>query len=141
MARKRDKAIRAHARRRFETTKGGPANIAEFGSLKTKAGFDALREMDAYSHVTDGTRYPAVWLTDGINDHRVPVWTVGAMAARLRAATVSSKPVRWRIDLQGGRHMMGVAKADEIAQVVDSHAFVIEHTGDPAFQPKATASD
>lgn len=36
---------------------------------------------------------------------------------------------------------MGVAKADEIAQAVDSHVFVLEHTGDPAFQPTATASD
>lgn len=44
------------------TTEGGPANIAEFGSLKPKAGFDALREMDADSHVADGTCYPAVFL-------------------------------------------------------------------------------
>lgn len=36
---------------------------------KTKEGYAALREMDAYSHVIDGTRYPAVLLTGGMNEH------------------------------------------------------------------------
>lgn len=60
--------------------------------------------MDAYSHVSDGTRYPAVLLTGGINDHRVPARMAGEMAARLRAASVSGKPVRLQIDFQGGHH-------------------------------------
>ncbi len=84
--------------------------------------------MDAYSHVTDGIRYPPVLLTDGINDHRVPP----ASAASRCGCESTSK---------GGHHMMGVAKADEIAQAVDNHAVVLEHTGDPALQPTATASD
>jgi prolyl oligopeptidase len=125
---------------RFETTEGGPANVAEFGTTTTKEGFAALREMDAYSHVVDGTRYPAVLLTGGMNDHRVPVWMAAEMAARLRTASTSGQPVRLRVDFEGGHHMMGVAKADAISQAVDSWSFVLAHTGDPAFAPKAYAA-
>jgi prolyl oligopeptidase PreP (S9A serine peptidase family) len=38
--------------------------------------------MSPYLHVRDQTRYPAVLLTGGINDHRVPVWQPAKMAAR-----------------------------------------------------------
>ncbi len=122
---------------RFETTEGGPANVPEFGTLATKPGYLALKEMDAYSHVVDGAKYPAVLITGGINDHRVPVWMAAEMAARLRAASTSGKPVRLRVDFEGGHHMMGAAKADEISQATDTYAFVLEHTGARAFQPPA----
>ena len=124
---------------RFETTEGGPGNTAEFGSVATREGFEALNEMDSYTHVVEGVSYPAVLLTGGVNDHRVPVWMAGQMAARLQAATRSGKPVRLRIDFEGGHHTMGVSKADEVSQSVDSWAFVLQHTGDPDFQPKASS--
>ena len=120
---------------RFETTEGGPANVAEFGTIKTPEGYRALREMDPYSHVVDGTDYPAVLITGGMNDHRVPVWMPAEMAARLRAASASRKPVRLRIDFAGGHHMMGAAKADQIEQATDTFAFVFGHTGNRDFQP------
>ena len=122
---------------RFETTEGGPANTAEFGSLASEQGYRELKEMDAYSHVVDGTKYPAVLLTGGINDHRVPVWMGAEMTARLRAATSSGKHVRLRIDFEGGHHMMGAAKADQISQSTDTWAFVLQNTGHPSFQPSA----
>ena len=70
---------------RFETTEGGPGNVAEYGSVSTPDGYAALRAMDSYSHVVDGTRYPAVLITIGLNDHRVPPWMGAEMAARLQA--------------------------------------------------------
>ena len=118
---------------RFETTEGGPANVAEFGSIATEQGYQTLKMMDAYSHVTDGVRYPAILITGGINDHRVPVWMAAQMAAKLQKASASSKPVRLRIDFQGGHHMMGAAKADKISQMVDTEAFVLHATGAPDF--------
>ena len=118
---------------RFETTEGGPANVTEFGTTATAQGYADLRVMDSYSHVVDGAKYPAVLLTGGINDHRVPVWMAAEMAARLQAASTSGKPVRLRIDFQGGHHMMGAAKADQISQMVDTEAFVLHATGAPDF--------
>ena len=120
---------------RFETTEGGPANVPQFGTLATKSGYLALKAMDAYSHVVDGTHYPAVLITGGINDHRVPVWMAAEMAARLREASATGKPVRLRVDFEGGHHMMGAVKADEISQATDTYAFVLEHTRLPAGRP------
>ena len=56
---------------RLETTANGDLNVPELGSTKTAAGFAALYEMSALHHVKDGTAYPAVMLTTGMNDPRV----------------------------------------------------------------------
>jgi prolyl oligopeptidase len=120
---------------RFETTEGGPANTAEFGSTESKEGYAALRAMDAYSHVVPGTRYPAVLITIGMNDHRVAPWMGAEMAARLQAATTSGKPVALRVDFEGGHHMLGVTKDDMAAQFADTFAFALEAAGAPEFQP------
>ena len=119
---------------RFETTEGGPANAAEFGSVKTTEGLSALRAMDAYSHVVDGTNYPAVLITVGLNDHRVPSWMGAEMAARLQVASRSGKPILLRVDDQGGHHVMGTSKADTDSQITDMLAFALMQAGDPAFQ-------
>jgi prolyl oligopeptidase len=122
---------------RVETTETGPMNTAEYGSIATPDGYRALRAMDSYSHVVDGTKYPAVLITIGLNDHRVPSWMGAEMAARLQAATRSGKPILLRVDDQGGHHVMGVSKADADAQITDMLAFVLMQAGDPAFQPLA----
>jgi len=120
---------------RFETTEGGPANTAEFGSTSTPEGYAALRAMDSYSHVVDHTAYPAALITVGVNDHRVPPWMGAEMAARLQAASSSGEPVLLRVDFEGGHHTMGVAKDDMAVQFADTFAFVLRAAGDPAFQP------
>jgi len=56
---------------RMEFTPNGPPNIAEFGSVTDAEGFKGLYAMDAYQHVKDGTAYPGILLTAGINDPRV----------------------------------------------------------------------
>ena len=121
---------------RFETTEGGPGNVAEYGSVSTPDGYAALRAMDSYSHVVDGTRYPAVLITIGLNDHRVPPWMGAEMAARLQAASRSGKPVLLRVDDQGGHHVMGATKQDMDSQVTDMLAFTLQQAGDPRFQTK-----
>jgi prolyl oligopeptidase len=66
---------------RFERTLVGQANTNEFGSVTTADGFTGLLAMDASHKVKDGVKYPAVLLTTGINDPRVPSWMPGKMAA------------------------------------------------------------
>ncbi len=119
---------------RFETTEGGPENVAEYGSVATPDGYAALLAMDSYSHVVAGTNYPAVLITIGLNDHRVPPWMGAAMAARLQAASRSGKPVLLRVDDQGGHHVMGASKQDMDAQITDMLAFTLQQAGDPSFQ-------
>ena len=90
--------------------------------------------MDAYLHVENGTRYPAVLLTTGINDPRVDPWQTTKMTARLQAATASAKPVLLRVDYQAG-HGLGSTRAQRDAEVADGFAFALWQAGVPGFQP------
>ncbi|GAC1348708.1 MAG: prolyl oligopeptidase family serine peptidase [Vulcanimicrobiaceae bacterium] len=121
---------------RIETTANGPANIPEFGSVKSETGFKNLYATSAFHHVVPGTKYPAVMLTTGINDPRVDPWQAAKMAAALGAATGSAKPILLRIDYDGGHGGIGSSKAQSVATSADELAFLFWQFGDPAFQPK-----
>lgn len=108
---------------RIEATTNGAGNIPEFGSVATRAGFEALRAMDAYHNFRDGTDYPAVLLTHGINDPRVEPWFSAKAAARLQAANTSGKPVLLRIDYDAG-HGVGTGRAQQNAEDADTIAFL-----------------
>ena len=119
---------------RVEFSPNGPANIPEFGSVATREGFEALHVMSPYHHVKDGTAYPAVLLTTGINDPRVEPWQPGKMAARLQAASTSGKPVLLRVDFSSG-HGRGTTRAQLDEELADIYSFLLWQFGDPAFQP------
>jgi prolyl oligopeptidase len=119
---------------RVEFAPNGPSNIPEFGSIATRAGFEALHVMSAYHHVKDGTAYPAVLLTTGYNDPRVEPWQPGKMAARLQRATSSGKPVLLRVDFSAG-HGRGSTRAQLDEELADIYAFLLWQFGDPQFQP------
>jgi prolyl oligopeptidase len=118
---------------RFEFAQNGPANIPEFGSIATAPGFEALHAMSAYHHVKDGTAYPAVLLTAGMNDPRVDPWQPGKMAARLQAASTSGKPVLLRIDFDSG-HGRGTQRTQREEELADIYSFLLWQFGDPKFQ-------
>ena len=121
---------------RFETTANGPYNIPEFGSVKTESGFKALYAMSPYAHVQDGTRYPAVLITTGINDSRVAAWIPAKFAARLQAATANDKPVLLRVDYDAGHTGIDVTRRQRELNTADIYAFALWQMGDPAFQPR-----
>jgi prolyl oligopeptidase len=120
---------------RSETMESGPANIPEFGTVKTEEGFKALWTMDAYQHVKDHTAYPGVLLTTGANDPRVAPWQAAKMTARLQAATSSGKPILLRVDYDAG-HGLGSTKTQLDEQRADEYAFLFWQLGEPGFQPK-----
>ena len=119
---------------RMELSENGVPNIPEFGSVKTEEGFKALYAMSSYNAVKDGTPYPAVLITTGINDPRVDAWEAGKMAARLQAATSSARPVLLRIDYDGG-HGIGSTKKQAYEERADELAFLLWQFGVPGFQP------
>lgn len=119
---------------RAEFSQNGPPNIAEFGTVKERDGFEALREMDALHAVRDGILYPAVLLTTGLKDPRVEPWQVAKMTARLQKATASKNPVLLRVTFDAG-HGLGSTRTQADEQRADEYAFVLWHTGVPGFQP------
>jgi prolyl oligopeptidase len=119
---------------RMEFTPNGPPNIAEFGSVTDPNGFKALFAMDAYQHVKEGTAYPGILLTAGINDPRVDPSQPAKMTARLQAATSSKKPVLLRVDYDAG-HGMGSTRAQHDLEFADEMSFLLWQAGDGEFQP------
>lgn len=109
---------------RMEFTANGATNLPELGSVATREGFDALLAMDAYHKLRDGTAYPAVLLTHGINDPRVEPWFSAKMAARLQATSNSGNPVLLRIDYDAG-HGIGSGMAQINAEAADIFAFLL----------------
>ncbi|HET6578100.1 MAG TPA: prolyl oligopeptidase family serine peptidase [Gemmatimonadales bacterium] len=118
---------------RVEHEPGGPANIPEFGTTTDSAGFRALMEMDALSHLEPGTRYPATMFTAGIFDSRVEPWQPAKMAAAMQAQATGERPVLLRVDFDAG-HGMGLTKAQRSAQLADVYGFLFWQLGEPAFQ-------
>jgi len=120
---------------RAEFQQNGPANIPEFGTIKDEQGFRNLFEMDGYFHVVDGTTYPAVLFTTGMNDPRVDPWQPSKAAARMQAAG-SPNPVLLRVEAAGG-HGVGSTRGQRDAEEADIHAFVFWRAGLPGWQPVA----
>lgn len=113
----------------------GPANRPEFGDPTTPDGFRDLLAMDPYMHVHAGTPYPAALFTTGFNDARVDPWDPGKMAARVRAATTSGRPVLLRVDFGAG-HGMGSAASQSDELRADIFAFMLWQMGMPGFRPE-----
>ena len=109
---------------RHELGPSGAANIPEFGTAATEDGFQSLYAMDAYLHVQDGVAYPAVLLTTGVHDPRVPPWMPGKLAARLQHATTSGKPVLLRVDYDAG-HGLGSTRVQYLDQLADEWSFLL----------------
>lgn len=119
---------------RSETEPNGPPNVSEFGSIKTEAGFHGLYAMSSYEHVRDGTPYPAVLFSTGVNDPRVAPWQMAKMAARVQAATTSHRPVLLRVDYDAG-HGMGSTRSQRENLQADLWSFALWQMGDRQFQP------
>jgi len=123
---------------RTELMVSGPANIPEFGSVKTEDGFKNLLAVSAYHRVKDATAYPAVLLTTGANDPRVDPWQMSKMTARLQSATASGKPVLLRVDYDAGHGGIGATRSQHTALLTDQYSFLLWQFGDPDFQPNGS---
>jgi prolyl oligopeptidase len=118
---------------RDEVTQGGLANVPELGTVADPEDFASLLAMDAYHNVMDGIPYPAVLLTGGLRDQRVPIWMPAKMTARLQAASTSGRPVLLRVDFDAG-HGFDSTRSQRDEEVADEQAFLLWQFGLPEFQ-------
>jgi len=118
---------------RSEFSPNGPPNVPEFGSVKVAADVAPLLNMDAYLHVVDGTKYPAVMLNTGINDPRVSPWELAKFAARLQSASTSGRPVLLRVDYDAGHGFLDTSRAQAEGLLADQFSFLLWQLGDPLF--------
>jgi prolyl oligopeptidase len=85
---------------RFENN--NPPALLEYGDASIAEQFRFLHAYSPYQKVKRGTRYPAVLLTTGDADTRVPPLQARKMTARLQAATSSGRPVLLLYDTKAG---------------------------------------
>lgn len=79
-----------------------PPALLEYGDASKPDEFKFLYAYSPYQKVSPGTRYPAVLLTTGDEDTRVPPLQARKMTARLQAATSSGRPVFLLYDTKAG---------------------------------------
>ena len=109
---------------RYVVEQNGYGEEPEWGALNDPAGYRALKSIDSYQAVKDGTPYPAVLLTTGVTDPRVAPFHVAKMAARLQAATNSGKPILLRVDYDAG-HGIGSTRSQQDREAADTYAFLL----------------
>lgn len=112
---------------RYVVEQEGFTEEPEWGAIADPAGYRALKLIDSYQAVVDGTHYPAVLLTTGITDPRVAPFHPAKMAARLQAASASGKPVLLRVTFDAG-HGIGSTRTQQDLEAVDTYAFVLAQT-------------
>ncbi|NML68332.1 prolyl oligopeptidase family serine peptidase [Chryseobacterium sp. RP-3-3] len=111
------------------------SNADEYGALKDPEEFKALLEMDAYHHIKKGVKYPATFITGGINDPRVIAWEPVKFAAKLQSNNTSKNPVLLQIDYEGG-HGNNTTDFHGHSNLSDIFAFAFWQLGHPDYQPK-----
>jgi prolyl oligopeptidase len=112
---------------RDELSPNGQFNTTEFGSVKDPDQFKALYAYSPYHHVVKDTKYPAILLTAGLNDGRVPPENAFKFAAVLQASAAPGNLVLLTVNSFG--HGFGDSLDQEVANVTDVLAFFIYELG------------
>jgi prolyl oligopeptidase len=97
--------------------------IPEYGSADDPEQLRWLLAYSPYHHVRDGVAYPAVLLTTGESDSRVDPLHARKMAARLQAATASTRPVLLRVESRAG-HGQGKPLSKALEEWADVWTFL-----------------
>ena len=113
---------------RLDQTPDATVQYDEFGSPQDSVEFQYLYEMDTYMHVRKGEDYPAILLTAGKEDYRVPSWEPAKLAARLARDRNNARATLLR--LYNGGHGTGDAE-ETIEQNTDPIAFFLWQLGHP----------
>lgn len=113
---------------RYVAEQNGYGEEPEWGAIREESGYHALKTIDSYQAVRDGTAYPAALLTTGVTDPRVAPFHIAKIAARLQAATSSGKPTLLRVDFDAG-HGIGSTRAQQDREAADTYAFLLWQTG------------
>ena len=102
--------------------------LLEYGNAAVAEEFEVLRTFSPYQNVRDGVEYPAVMLTQGDLDTRVPPLQARKMAARLQAATSSGLPVILDYDPRMG-HAGGRTFSRSVRNTAMELAFLLGQLG------------
>ncbi len=107
---------------RTELSPNGEFNITEFGTVRDETQFHGMLGYSPYHAVKQGTTYPAVLATTGMNDPRVEPWQSFKMVAALQASGTPN-PVLLAVSHNTG-HGGGTGLSERDQQLADSYTFL-----------------
>lgn len=113
----------------FNTANNAPA-LLEYGDASKAAEATVIASFSPYQNVRPKTKYPAMFITTGDNDTRVPPWAARKFAARVQAATTSGLPVIIYNDLRQG-HAGGRGLSANIELAAKDLDFMLRMVGSP----------
>lgn len=108
---------------RIEKSEGGPANVPEYGTVADAEDFRHLLASDPYHRLKANTRYPAMVVTGGMHDVRVPVWQPAKFVARAQALSTGG-PILFRVETGAG-HGLGSRRSQIREEWADLFAFAL----------------
>jgi len=114
---------------------GGGSNFKEYGTVKDSTQFRGLLKMDPYMNIQESATYPAVYLTAGANDTRVPAWMPGKFIARLQNSTISDNPILFYVDNDGGHSTSASKKEKYHDKYAKMFSFFFWQTDHPDYLP------
>ncbi len=114
--------------RYWQFENNNPPALLEYGDASDPEQFEFLSAYSPYQKVADGIAYPAVMLTSGDQDTRVPPLQARKMTARLQAATSSGWPVFLRYDTKAG-HAGGRPLSKQVEDLALEAVFLFGQLG------------
>jgi prolyl oligopeptidase len=110
------------------TKNNNPPALLEYGDGSNRNHFPFLRSWSPYERVTEGRQYPAILLTTGEGDTRVPPQQAVKMTAKLQWATRSRNPILLRF-YQGTGHAGGRGMHERVKDTAAEYAFLMHQVG------------
>ena len=113
----------------YTTINNMPA-LLEYGDASIQAHFDVIKRYSPYQNVRANTAYPAVLVSSGDLDTRVPPLAGRKFAARLQASTTSGRPVLLRYNPKGGHAAnYGLPLSRRVEDLAAQMAFMMRELG------------
>lgn len=102
-----------------------PPEWPEWGDpITDPEAFDRIAAYSPYDQV-HAAAYPAVLATGGLSDPRVTYWEPAKWVARLRASTLSDRPVLLHMQMQAG-HGGASGRYDALGELAREYAFALQ---------------
>ncbi len=99
----------------------------EWGNPNEREYFDYMLSYSPYDNVAVKD-YPAMLITAGLNDPRVPYWEAAKWTAKLRDMKTGDDPILLKTNLGAG-HMGASGRYDYLREVAFEFAFVLDQLG------------
>lgn len=106
----------------------GAYNEPEYGNVRKQADFRAMLAYSPLQNVKPGTGYPAVLMTEGVNDQRVAPWQMRKFCAALQDATSARAPILCLTRMHAG-HGLDASFAQRVGDTAISLSFFAQELG------------